>query len=275
MLLGENMKKIARLVRLVLILSILGILSKCDYFEYSPYAADVKDSYKNTGEKNMNYLITADSVQKEEIKFAVIADSHYKYHELNEAVVNINSRGDIDFVIANGDIADHGYLKEYELFHGQMKKLKVPYLTVIGNHDYKSNGEVIYKQMYGEFNYSFTYNNNLFILFDNVFWESNKNPDFDWLENELNNSSKYENVFVLCHIPPYGEQYDDKSEERYIKMMTDYQVDLSIHGHIHRFEYGYYYGDGMNYLAVESIMDKEYAIITANEYEVEVEQIKY
>lgn len=269
------MRKITRFVKLVLILSILGILGRCDYFEYSPYAANVKDEYKNIQHINFNNLLKTDSVQREEIKFAVIADSHHNYHELNEAIVNLNNRNDIDFVIANGDIADHGYLKEYELFHEQMKKLKVPYLTVIGNHDYKSNGEVIYKQMYGDFNYSFAYNNNLFILFDDVFWESNKNPDFDWLENELNNSSKYENVFVLCHIPPYGEQYDDESEERYKALMIQYDVDLSIHGHIHRFEYGYYYGDGMNYLAVESIMDKEYAIITASEYEVEVEQIKY
>jgi len=269
------MKKIARLVRLVLILSILGIIGRCDYFEYSPYAANVKDEYKNIQHINFNNLLKADSVQREEIKFAVIADSHYNYHELNKAIVNINARNDIEFVIANGDIADHGYLKEYEMFHGQMKKLKVPYLTVIGNHDYRSNGEIIYKQMYGEPNKSFIYNSNLFILFDNIFWESNKNSDFDWLENELNNSSKYESIFVLCHIPPYGDQFTDDFEERYKALMIQYGVDLSIHGHVYRFEYGEYYNDGVQYLVVGSIMDKEYAIITANEYEVEVEQIKY
>ncbi|MCK5171025.1 MAG: metallophosphoesterase [Bacteroidales bacterium] len=269
------MRKITRFVKLVLILSILGILGRCDYFEYSPYAANVKDEYKNIQHINFNNLLKTDSAQKEEIKFAVIADSHYNYHELNEAIVNINARNDIDFVIANGDMSDHGYLKEYELFHKQMKKLKVPYLTVIGNHDYRSNGEKVYNQMYGKPNKSFTYNNNLFILFDNIFWESGKNPNMEWLEEELKKSTEYENVFILCHIPPYGDQFTDDYEERYKALMIQYGVDLSIHGHIHRFEYGEYYYDGIQYLAVGSIMDKEYAIITANEYEVEVKQIKY
>ena len=250
------------------------VLSCEDYFEYSPYAANVIDAYKNVGENNLNVII-ADTSIKDEFKFAVIADPHYNYHELNEAIVNINTRNDIDFVIANGDITDHGYLIEYEMFHGQMKKLIVPYLTVIGNHDYRSNGDKIYKQMYGEPNKSFIYNNNLFILFDDIFWESNKIPDFDWLERELIKLAQYENVFVICHIPSFGEQFTDEFEERYKALMIQHGVDLSIHGHIHRFEYGECYNDGIQYLVVGSIMDKEYAIITANEYEVEVEQIKY
>ena len=270
------MRKITRIVKLVLIISILGTIDGCeDYFDYSPYAANVKDSYKNIHHINLNNLLKVDSVQREEIKFAVIADSHYNYHELNEAIVNLNNRNDIDFVIVNGDMTDHGYLTEYELFHNQMKKLKVPYLTVIGNHDYKSNGDKIYKQMFGEPNKSFTYNSNLFILFDNIFWESGKDPNMEWLEEELKNSDEYKNVFVLCHIPPYGDQFTDDFEERYKALMIQYGVDLSIHGHVHIFIYGDYYGDGMNYLAVGAIMDKEYGIITANEYEIEVEQIKY
>lgn len=262
-------------ITIIIILSMI-ILGGCEeYFEYSPYAANVKSSYKGTHEKNMNYLIKADSIQNEEIKFAVIADSHYNYHELNEAIVNINSRNDIDFVIANGDIADHGYLKEYELFHINMDKLIQPYFTVIGNHDYRSNGIKIYKEMYGEPNRSFTFNNDLFILFDDVFWESGKNPDFEWLKSELSASYQYDHVFVICHIPPYGSQFTDECEEEYKQLMLQYNVDLSIHGHIHNYRYGDYYNDGMNYLAVETIIEKEYGLITVNSDEVLVESIKY
>lgn len=268
-------KAIYRSKSVIVIFSMIVLLGCEEYFEYSPYAANVKSSYKGTHEQNMNYLIKADSVQKEEIKFAVIADSHYNYHELNEAIVNINARSDVDFVIANGDIADHGYLKEYELFHENMHKLVKPYFTVIGNHDYKSNGDEVYKQMYGKPNKSFTFANNLFILFDDVFWESNKKPDFYWLEQELMNTDQYHKVFVICHIPPYGEQFTDEYEEKYKQIMLHFNVDLSIHGHIHRNEYGEYYNDGMKYLAVESIMDKEYCLIKVKGDEVVVESIKY
>ena len=66
-----------------------------------------------------------------------------------------------------------------------MKNLNKPYLTVIGNHDYLSNGEVIYKQMFGDYNYSFEFNKNKFILFDDIIIESNNNPDFNWLSMQF------------------------------------------------------------------------------------------
>ncbi|PLX13083.1 MAG: hypothetical protein C0597_12200 [Marinilabiliales bacterium] len=268
--------KIANKIGMLIILMGIGIISGCeDYFEYSPYAANVKSQHQGSHENNLQNIIEADTIEHKEYKFAVIADSHYNYHELNEAIMNINGRNDLAFVIANGDLADHGYLKEYELFHNNMDKLVPPYLTVIGNHDYKSNGIDVYKQMFGEPNKTFTFNNNLFILFDDVFWESNKTPDFDWLEDQLKTSSIYEHVFVVCHIPPYGEQFTEQFEEKYKNLMLQYSVDLSIHGHVHRYIYGDYYGDGMNYLSVESIMDKEYGIITVNENGVFVESIKY
>jgi len=262
-------------IRGLFIISILTISACEEYFEYSPYAANVNSSYKNTDIKNLNNIVKADTLKKEEYRFAVIADSHYSFYELNGAIKNINRDENLDFVIVNGDIADHGYLKEYELFHENMENLTIPYLTVIGNHDYRSNGDKIYKDMYGELNKTFTYNNNLFILFDDVFWESNKNPEMNWLENTLANNNKYENVFVISHIPPYSRQFTDKYEMQYRKLMLQYEVDLSIHGHIHRYEYGDYYGDGMQYLAVETILNKEYVIITVSNNEIKVETINY
>jgi len=253
------------------------ILVSCDdYFEYSPYVAKVKSSCKNLHTQNFNMLF-ANSTPKDTIKVAVFADSHYYYGELSKAVEDVNKRSDIDFVIVNGDIADNGYLKEYELFHEKMDKLIIPYFTVIGNHDYKSNGSEIYKQMYGHFNKSFVFHDNFFILFDDIFWESNKTPDMNWLEDQLKRAcaGTYKNIFVLCHIPPYGDQFTDEYEVLYREFMLEYDVDLSIHGHIHRFEYGNYYSDEMLYLAVESINDKEYVIITASDDEVKVEQIKF
>lgn len=273
---NEHMKRVFSLLKVSLIvISFLWISSCENYFEYSPYAANVNDSYKNTSKTEMNYLLEADTVYRVEFKFAVIADSHYNFNELHDAIKNINKNKSLDFVIVNGDIADHGYLKEYELFHENMEDLSIPYLTVIGNHDYRSNGKKIYNKMYGEVNKRFTFNNNLFILFDDVFWESNKNPDMDWLEKELKDNDKYENVFVLSHIPPYSRQFTDEFEMRYRELMLKYEVDLSIHGHIHRHDYSDYYNDGMLYLGVETIMDKEYVILTVKDNNINVERIKY
>ncbi|MCB2196848.1 MAG: metallophosphoesterase [Bacteroidetes bacterium] len=270
------MKKINKIFTMLIIFLIVLITGSCEeYFEYSPYAANVKSEYKYTFDKNLEMLNESDTAQKNVVKIAVISDSHYNYHELNEAIVNINSRNDIDFVIANGDISDHGYIKEFELFHDQMESLTVPYFTVIGNHDYRSNGEDIYKTMYGDYNKTIIFNNMLFVLFDDVFWESNKIPDFTWLENKLAESDNYDRTFVLAHIPPYSHQFTDESENLYCDLMRRYNVDLSIHGHVHKFSYDDYYHDGMNYTTIGTIIDKEYGIITMYDDRVVVESINY
>ncbi|MCG8412441.1 MAG: metallophosphoesterase [Bacteroidales bacterium] len=261
-------------------LLIFIFISGCEeMFEFSPYAANVKEDYKKIGANNLKRVTELSVSKKGEYKFAVLSDSHYCYHELDEAIKSINSRDDIDFVIANGDIADHGYMKEYELFHERMKKLKKPYLTAIGNHDYRSNGGAIYREMYGDPNYSFRYCGDMFIIWDDVFWESNKNPDFDWLEKQLKNTSNDDNVFVICHIPPYGDQFNSKSEAKYTELMNRFDVDLSIHGHIHRYKYDKYYKDGIDYLATEAILDREFVVITVSnvdkQKENKVEIVKY
>lgn len=268
--------RLEKIIKIGVAIGIMVLVGGCeDSFEFSPYAANVKDSYKNTHQKNINSLIEANLVVKDEFKVAVIADSHYKYNELDGSISKINKMNDIDFVIANGDITNNGYLKEYELFHEQMDNLKVPYITVIGNHDYKSNGEKIYKEIYGKRNYSVSYNNCLFIIFDNVFWESNKEPDFIWLENQLVESDKYDKVFVVCHQPPYTSQFTESMEKLYVDLMLEYNVNLSIHGHIHEYKYGDYYEDGMQYLAVGTIWYDEFAIISINKNEIIVERIEF
>ncbi|MEE4198426.1 MAG: metallophosphoesterase [Bacteroidales bacterium] len=252
------------------------VLSCDDSFEYSPYAANVKSSYRDLHTRNFTKLY-ANTTLKDTIRFAVFADPHYHYSELGKAVRDVNQRPLVDFVLVNGDMADHGYLKEYELFHEQMIKLSAPYFTVIGNHDYKSNGDKVYQQMYGHPNKAFDYQDNFFILFDDIFWESNTTPNMSWLEAQLRRgqAGQYKNIFVIAHIPPYGDQFTDEYETLYRELMMTYGADLSIHGHIHRFQQGDYYGDGVIYLAVESVMDREYVIVTAAAGMVDVEQIKF
>tara|TARA_B110000091_G_C13717824_1_gene433439 strand:+ start:99 stop:560 length:462 start_codon:yes stop_codon:yes gene_type:complete len=139
-----------------------------------------------------------------------------------------------------------------------MKKLKKPYLTVIGNHDYNSNGAAIYKKMFGDYNYTFEFSESKFILFDDVVWESNKKPDFDWLSKELNNTKMFKQVFVLAHIPPHGDQFDDDMEQTYRLLMEENEIPLSIHGHTHSY---FYEENTVSYLTVPSLKEPTYCIV--------------
>jgi Icc protein len=212
------MKLKGYLVSLVLVCLLLTITTACDdLFEFSPYTANVSSGDRNTTAKNLqrisNIQLTTNS-----FSFAFIADNHYYYDNLRSVVNDINGRDDISFVIFGGDIADQALLKEYELFYDIMKKLNKPYLTVIGNHDYNSNGEVVYKQMFGDYNYSFEFKNNKFVLFDNVVWESNRTPDFDWLTAQLTDNDLYNQVFVISHIPPFGDQTTGEISDKHLQV---------------------------------------------------------
>ena len=258
-------------------LFIFGIIcilfSGCDkLFEFSPYQGDVQDSYKNTTQNNLTKLAETKQLT-DSFSFAVITDSHYYYDELSAMVDHINLLECIQFVIFGGDIADQALLKEYEIFHEIMNRLNKPYFTVIGNHDYISNGELIYDQMFGARNYSFEYANSKFILFDDIVWESNSSPDFEWLGSQLSDYQNYTYVFVSAHISPFSDQFDAIMENTYRELMSDHYVSMSIHGHSHRYMLSEYYHDGIPYLVVPSIMASEYCIITCTPDSVDIQLI--
>ena len=259
-----------------IIFSSVLLLYACEgLFEYSPYQALVNDKYKNTTSKNLDKIKIFNLTSTDTFKLAVIADSHYQYNDLGDALEDINNDSEIIFVLHAGDFTHFGMLKEYEIFHKILDDLKTPYLTVIGNHDYLSNGEKIYQEMFGELNYSFVFNNNKFILFDNIVWESNKKPDFGWLEEELSDNHSYDQVFVLAHIPPFADQFDTEKENRYKNLLADNNVKLSIHGHIHTYYYTDTYNDSVKYLVVPNSKKRSYCIITVNNDSFTVEKVDY
>jgi predicted phosphodiesterase len=254
---------------------VLFIFTGCeDMFDFSPYESSIQDEYKNTTLNNLERikkLETKDST----IKFAVISDSHNDYDDLKAAIKSINNNPEILFVLHTGDFTDLGLLKEYEIFHDIMSGLSVPYLTVIGNHDYRSNGGKIYEDMFGDYNYTFSYNNNKFILFDNVLWESNNKPDSVWLQKELSNPILYDHIFVLSHMPPFSDQFDDQQEDRYKNLMSSNEITLSLHGHYHTFSSEEKYQDGVKYIVVPRSKEKSYIIISAHQNSVNVEKVVY
>ncbi|WP_339660189.1 metallophosphoesterase [uncultured Polaribacter sp.] len=257
--------------KIILAIAVLLTFTNCAHpFEFSVYEANVKTNQQNTTVKNLKLLENI-SLDSKEFKFAFISDVHFFYDQLGDVIDDINNRDDVKFVIFGGDIADQALLREYEIFYDIMSNLKKPYVTVIGNHDYNVNGGIIYKKMFGDYNYSFEFNNNKFVLFDNVVWESEKELDFDWLTSELKDNTSYNQVFVVAHIPPDGDQFEGELEEKYRALMLAYNVPLSIHGHTHTFNYEV--GE-VSYLTAPAVKEKAYNIVSVKDKGFSVELIE-
>lgn len=258
----------------ILLFAFMGLASCDSWFAYSPYEAQLDEAYHNTTDINLALINAADADDSQPFKVAVLSDTHYHFSKLQDAVEHINRNGNYAFAIVTGDIAENGLKQEFVYFYNIMANLKIPYLTAIGNHDYLSNGEKVYRQMFGVFNYTFVYNNVKFVLFDNTTYESSKAPDMDWLASEVVNDSGYDHVIPIAHIPPYDGQMENYAA-RYHGLMVENDIRASVHGHRHDFSIEQMYGDGVQYITVSSPQKRTYTELDITPSEIEIRKIEY
>lgn len=258
---------------IVSMLTLAGVLQGCELrFDYSPYDIIVESKYRGLTAENLAKLKEYDTGESS-FKIAFITDTHTFYDEFEDAVKAINERDDIDFIIHGGDLTLSALHKEFTWFNEIMAKLDKPFLTVIGNHDYLSNGEAIYQKSFGVNNYTFTFRGCKFVMFDNIIWENgNKDPDFDWFKENLKNDNDYNFVIPVSHIPPWGDQYNYGNSFVFNHIMEENNIQLSIHGHTHNYYHGKRYNK-VDYLVGGDIADREFLIISIEGGNYNVERV--
>jgi predicted phosphodiesterase len=240
----------------------LFYISACgDRLDYSPFQTNLPEYAKGLTVKNLNRLQGYPTY--DEFKVAVIADIHNNYNDLDSVVKIINSRNDMSFVFVVGDLTNLGLRDEFLWFHDTANKLNMPYLTVIGNHDSLSKGKTIYRKMYGQLNYSFSFSGTKFIALN-----SNKRefpgeaPNLDWLRSELQDSFLYDNVVVFAHIQPSAQVNGLTAEEvnEWRSLMEEHNVKFSVNGHNH--DFNYWIENNVHYAIVPRVKNVQYGILT-------------
>lgn len=234
--------------------------------EYSPYKAGVKLPYKDLNIKALEQIQARSSQSFEPFVIGVFGDTHTYYDDFVDQVKHFNSIDTLDFVVHMGDITLSGIYREFLWYSEIVSDLKHPLITLIGNHDFLSNGEYMYREMFGPFNFTIVYNDCLFVFFEDIIWEKDvKDPDFDWLEEQLKNSGDFRYRFVFSHIPPWSGEFS-KGNEFYFNMLLDkYDVDLSVHGHMHSYYLGKRYSSGPLYLTTSESKARETFVICVGE----------
>jgi predicted phosphodiesterase len=166
--------------------------------------------------------------------------NHYHGNMMQDGDIVINDSG-AEFTLVLGDLTDRGLQQEFNWFADIVKRFDKPVLTVVGNHDGLSKGKDIYREMFGEFNYSFIYRDIKFIAWNNNPYEFNA-PDLGWLRDEVESHSR---VIVYAHQPPYGGSITDAQEAEWKEIRQSPNMIASIHGHTHKFNYYVEAGTGV------------------------------
>lgn len=251
-------------------------LVACDgLFDYHPY--DVHFD----GESGINAINIAKienaCLGKDTIRVAFISDTHNWYTETKLMVEDINKRGNIDFVIHGGDLTDCGTTKEFVWQRNVLSGLTIPYVALIGNHDFLGTGDEVYEQMYGEPDFSFIASRIKFVCLNTNATEYDylaAVPNFDFMEEQrVVDSLHFDRTIICMHARPYDDQFNNnvaKAFESYVRSFPGLM--FCINGHEHQLLKEEIYKDGVIYYGADCAEHRSYLLftITKDSYEYKV-----
>lgn len=257
------------------LLFLLSLQSCDDVFEAHPYDGKV------TGETGINKKnssrIEASCAEKTSIRFVMMGDTQRWYDETEKFVHSVNNRNDIDFVIHGGDISDFGLTNEFLWQRDILNGLKVPYVVLLGNHDCLATGEQVYREIFGNENFSFMAGNVKFVCLNTNALEydySRPVPDFGFIESESNaDTLNHVKTIVAMHAQPYSEQFNNNVAQGFqerIKRFSNLQ--FCLYAHVHNINGTDIFDDGIIYYSSASIEKRNFLLftITPDSYTYEV-----
>lgn len=243
----------------------LSFLMRCEKIQFNPNEIILEDWEKNQTDKNIAKVNTFS--ERDTITFALFGDSQRYYQDSDNFVADINAKKEVQFVIHTGDISDFGLPEEFHWMNKIYRSLTVPLFTVIGNHDMVANGKEMYKQTFGEFDYSFTYSGFKFIFINTNGTEFSKDgtvPDISWLDGQLRDTLSYQNALIIAHVPVFNNDFDKNLIPDFLSTIDDYGKSMvTLNGHHHDFGSGVLEDTNISYINSFSVSKRKYVVVTA------------
>lgn len=206
----------------------------CAPLKNSPFSEETDTKLTNYNHVNLFDLESSQSLHDDEVVFGVISDSHQNYTSLQDWV-GVANNSDLDFTISLGDFTNQGLNFEYDAYLKSIVRLKKPHFTIMGNHDTLTKGKLLYRRIFGEYNFSFFEGGYKFIFFNNNRLDFLPiDLDWQWLEEELASSTLPK--VVMMHVNPDNDEYFTAEQIEYFKeIFQSFNVRLVLHGHHHVF----------------------------------------
>jgi 3',5'-cyclic-AMP phosphodiesterase len=230
--------------RISLLFALLGlaVAAATSCIRTTPFQSD--PSVSGLTQKNLKALDSRRPAPRP-FKLVALGDTHIDYDNLARTIDAINARDDIELVLFTGDMTNLGLLQEYEWSHEQYSRLRIPYFTVIGNHDALGHGIEIYQEMYGPLDYSFSFGGVKFVMFNsNTLEFQGAAPRREWLIDQVHDRRPEEGVILVAHhdLMSPDDYVGGNVAELYEQLVQVDGVIGVIHGHNKYFELQRWHG---------------------------------
>ncbi|GAB3583931.1 metallophosphoesterase family protein [Hymenobacter daeguensis] len=244
----------------------LALFSGCELIEFSPNQTSTPAAYSDLTAKNLAALARQPLPPGDTLRFVFTGDSQRFYDQAGDLVASVNQQPGISFLVVAGDISDFGLGREMWWIHDKLSKLRVPYVTVVGNHDHAANGREVYQQVFGPLDYAFRYAGTQFIMLNTNGREYRFDgtvPNINWLQQQLADTVGVQRQVVINHVPPMDEDFDRQLEQPYVQSLKAApRVALALNGHRHDFSISQPYGEGLTLINSYSFEKRRYVILT-------------
>jgi outer membrane protein assembly factor BamB/predicted phosphodiesterase len=190
----------------------------------------------------------------ETFRFAWLSDTHVGSttgeEDLRSSVRDINSQGNISFVVISGDVTEYGSREQLQLAKEILDELKVPCHVVPGNHDTKwsESGGTDFPKIWGDDRFVFEYGGFRFIgmhegplmKMGDGHWAP---QDVRWLEATLKKMPDQNQPLVFVTHYPVDPSYDGFGNYYVVlDLLKRYNIQAFLCGHIHKNEKGSFEG---------------------------------
>jgi 3',5'-cyclic AMP phosphodiesterase CpdA len=209
-------------------------LTGCEY-ELSPWETDPHCPGVSVAENLARLAAFEESIGKvDSYRVAVIGDPQQYPGAFEDTIEHINTLKDVHFTLVVGDLAETGVKAEFEWMCKAMSKSDIPMIAVVGNHDAISFGQDIWLDVFGDFDFAFTYQNTRFVAYNDNQYEFGVPPDRDWLHKEaqpLEGEADFDHIIGVSHVPPWDDN------EGFDESLSASGYELTVHGHESSFDF--------------------------------------
>jgi predicted phosphodiesterase len=188
------------------------------------------------------------------LTFAVLGDNRSNPAVFERVLKDMAGDPNLAFAIDVGDMVEQGTLAQFHDFFKQIRSaVRLPFLTVAGNHDLEKNQDLtLYREIFGPDYYAFQLKDHYFIVLNNNLHTGMGEAQMAWLKRELSKSQAYKTRLVFLHIPLFdprgGEKHHclpEAAGRQLAALFRQYRVSHIFAGHIHSYFSGHW--DGVPY----------------------------